>query len=89
MGGQIAMLERWLANVRQLAIDVGLEPEAAMRMEVREFMREVADRKQARGERSEWLSKVLSHCDQATRTSLATMSALGKSSSKVRKAVGS
>ena len=38
--------------------------------------------------RSEWARNVLEHCDRATSTSLATMRALGKDSSKIRKAVG-
>lgn len=39
-------------------------------------------------EPSEWLRNVLEHCDRATSTSLATMRALGKDSTKIRKAVG-
>lgn len=39
------------------------------------------------GQLSEWLRNVLEHCDRATSTSLATMRALGKDSSKIRKAV--
>jgi hypothetical protein len=78
-----------LDKLRQIAIDAGMDPDRAMGMTVLDFMREVAERRTARGERSEWLANVLSHCDKAKATSLATMSALGKSSSKVRKAVGS
>jgi hypothetical protein len=79
------MLDRLLAIARE----AGLDPDAAMQMTVLDFMRAVAERRAARGERSEWLSNVLDHCNKAKATSLATMSALGKSSSKVRKAVGS
>lgn len=76
-----------LEKLREIALDAGLDPDRALEMTVLDFMRAVADARTARGERSEWLRNVQQHCDNARRASLATMSALGKSSSKLRKAV--
>jgi len=77
----MTMLER----LHQIAVDAGLDPDRAMQMTVLDFMRTVAEKRAATGERSEWLSNVLKHCNAARQNSVATMSALGKSSSRIRK----
>jgi len=71
-------------TMRRRAAEIGCTLEEVWDMTVAEFMQRVAEHRA----RSEWSRNVQAHCRDAADNSIATLRALGKSPSRVQRAVG-